>query len=379
MTSRKNSSLKATRISTGWSGIWSRWKRTPTPRKPWAASFAPSTPLKAAAASSPLPKWRPSPTWAKTSSASCATRSSPSTPRSPAPCWPLWTPSASCSARSRKPASPAKRTSPTWSNLLARLSDGTNSTPEAPPVTAAAPAPAPVQRPAPRPSEAPGSPAPAAGAGPRAAPAAEPSEAHNSAVSDSTIRVDVGLLDKLMNLVGELVLARNQILQFTTQSADADLPRRPSQRLNLITTELQESVMKTRMQPIGNVWSKFPRVVRDLARDLRQAGAARDGRQGDRARQDHHRGDQGPADPHRPQLGRPRHRDGPRRARQRGKPDGRLPALRAFHEGGQVNIEITDDGGGIDLRAGQSRRPCSAALITAGPGRPHERPRGRST
>ena len=83
-------------------------------------------------------------------------------------------------------------------------------------------------------------------------------------LADSTIRVDVSLLDKLMNLVGELVLARNQILQFT---AGRDNPAfvATSQRLNLITTELQEGVMKTRMQPIGNVWSKFPRIVRDLA------------------------------------------------------------------------------------------------------------------
>ena len=89
-------------------------------------------------------------------------------------------------------------------------------------------------------------------------------EARASALSDSNIRVDVGLLDKLMNLVGELVLARNQILQFSSTQQDTSFLN-TSQRLNLITTELQEGVMKTRMQPIGNIWSKFPRVVRDLA------------------------------------------------------------------------------------------------------------------
>ena len=83
-------------------------------------------------------------------------------------------------------------------------------------------------------------------------------------ISASNIRVDVSLLDKMMNLVGELVLARNQILQFTAAQTDATLLS-AAQRLNLITTELQEGVMKTRMQPIGNVWNKFPRVVRDLA------------------------------------------------------------------------------------------------------------------
>jgi two-component system, chemotaxis family, sensor kinase CheA len=85
-----------------------------------------------------------------------------------------------------------------------------------------------------------------------------------SSVADSTIRVDVGLLDKLMNLVGELVLTRNQILQFNAQQEDTTL-NVTSQRLNLITSELQEGVMKTRMQPIGVVWNKLPRLVRDLA------------------------------------------------------------------------------------------------------------------
>ena len=84
------------------------------------------------------------------------------------------------------------------------------------------------------------------------------------AVVESNIRVDVRLLDNLMNLVGELVLARNQVLQYSVTQQDSALAA-TSQRLNLITTELQEGMMKTRMQPIDNVWSKFPRVVRDLA------------------------------------------------------------------------------------------------------------------
>ena len=93
---------------------------------------------------------------------------------------------------------------------------------------------------------------------------AEKSGAKPSAVADANIRVGVGLLDKLMDLVGELVLTRNQILQFNTEREDAAL-NATSQRLNLITTELQEGVMKTRMQPIGMVWNKLPRVVRDMA------------------------------------------------------------------------------------------------------------------
>ena len=70
-----------------------------------------------------------------------------------------------------------------------------------------------------------------------------------------------------MNLVGELVLARNQIVQFTAESQEPTLLN-AAQRINTITTELQESVMKTRMQPIGNVWAKFPRIVHDMAQDL---------------------------------------------------------------------------------------------------------------
>lgn len=89
-------------------------------------------------------------------------------------------------------------------------------------------------------------------------------QARGQAASDSTIRVDVSLLDQLMNLVGELVLARNQILRAANSREETCLLA-TSQRLNLITTELQEGVMKTRMQPIGNIWGKFPRTVRDVA------------------------------------------------------------------------------------------------------------------
>jgi flagellar basal body P-ring protein FlgI/HPt (histidine-containing phosphotransfer) domain-containing protein len=94
--------------------------------------------------------------------------------------------------------------------------------------------------------------------------AVQAQQAAKSVVSESSIRVDVGLLDKLMNLVGELVLARNQILQYTQGVEESGLTA-SAQRLNLITSELQEGVMKTRMQPIGNIWSKFPRTVRDVA------------------------------------------------------------------------------------------------------------------
>ena len=177
-----------------------------------------------------------------------------------------------------------------------------------------------------------------------------------ASVSDSTIRVDVALLDKLMNLVGELVLARNQILQFTNATEDAGIVA-PSQRLNLITTELQEGVMKTRMQPIGNIWSKFPRTVRDLAVACGKEVAHRDGRPGDRTRQDHHRGHQGSADAPGAQLRRPRHRDA-RGAPAAGKNRRRPPALARLSRGrpGQHRDLRRRRGPGLRQAAPKSRR-----------------------
>jgi len=171
-------------------------------------------------------------------------------------------------------------------------------------------------------------------------------QARGQSATDSTIRVDVSLLDQLMNLVGELVLARNQILQASASSEENGMLA-TSQRLNLITTELQEGVMKTRMQPIGNVWSKFPRTVRDVALGCgKQVQIEMEGKETEldktiieaikdplthlvRNAVDH--GIESPAQ--RQAVGK--------------DPVGRL-LLRAFHEGGQVNIEITDDGSGLN-------------------------------
>ena len=172
------------------------------------------------------------------------------------------------------------------------------------------------------------------------------SQGEGRAASDSNIRVDVGLLDKLMNLVGELVLARNQILQFAGQSKDSSFLG-TSQRLNLITTELQEGVMKTRMQPIGNVWSKFPRIVRDLAIACsKQVKLEMIGEETDLDRTII----EAIKDPltHIVRNSVDHGIETPEKRAARGKPPtGRL-VLRAFHEGGKVNIEISDDGAGID-------------------------------
>jgi two-component system chemotaxis sensor kinase CheA len=185
---------------------------------------------------------------------------------------------------------------------------------------------------------------------------------------DSTIRVDVGLLNSLMNLVGELVLARNQLLQ-EAPSQSSSL-QQTSQRLNLITSELQEGVMKTRMQPIGMVWSKLPRVVRDLAAhcgkkvrlEMEGTGTELDKTIIEAIKDplthivrnccDH--GIEAPSI----------------RVANNKKAEG-LILLRAFHEGGVVNIEISDDGAGIDPERVKAKavergllRPEHAALMS---------------
>jgi two-component system chemotaxis sensor kinase CheA len=174
----------------------------------------------------------------------------------------------------------------------------------------------------------------------------EDAERHSAAV-DANIRVGVGLLDKLMDLVGELVLTRNQILQFNTQREDAAL-NATSQRLNLITTELQEGVMKTRMQPIGVVWNKFPRVVRDMSVALgKQIQLKMDGAETELDRTII----EAIKDPlmHIVRNSCDHGIEMPDVRVNAGKPAQGTLTLRAFHEGGQVNIEIGDDGGGIDV------------------------------
>lgn len=161
------------------------------------------------------------------------------------------------------------------------------------------------------------------------------------------MRIDVELLDHLMNLVGELVLARNQIQQFSCATEDATI-HSASQRLNLITTELQESVMKTRMQPISNAWSKLPRVVRDLSSscgkkvDVKMEGADTEL---DKTILEAIK------DPltHIVRNSVDHGIKTPDVRTANGKPAEGTLCLRAFHDGGQVNIEIIDDGGGINV------------------------------
>ncbi len=172
-------------------------------------------------------------------------------------------------------------------------------------------------------------------------------ETRAPSVADTNIRVDVGLLDKLMTLVGELVLARNQILRYSDSHEESSYLG-AVQRLNLLTTELQVSVMKTRMQPIGNVLSKFPRVVRDLA--LACGKQVRFEMEGQETELDKSL-IEAIRDPltHMVRNAIDHGIETAAVRKSHGKSEeGRLRML-AYHEGGKVIIEITDDGGGIDV------------------------------
>ncbi|MCR1786391.1 chemotaxis protein CheA [Nocardioides carbamazepini] len=191
---------------------------------------------------------------------------------------------------------------------------------------ASEPAPEPVPEPAPEPAP------------------EEPGERRT--VVESSVRVDVDLLDDLVDLVGELVLTRNQLLQRSLGSADAELVR-ASQRLDLVASELQESIMKTRMQPIGQVWSKLPRVVRDLSHQLgREVELVMEGHETELDRSLL----EAVKDPltHLVRNSLDHGIEPPDVRRAAGKAAKGTLTLRAYHESGQVVVEIADDGKGID-------------------------------
>jgi two-component system chemotaxis sensor kinase CheA len=193
------------------------------------------------------------------------------------------------------------------------------------------------------------------------APAATPVSRPAPSVSDTAIRVEVGQLDKLMNLVGELVLARNQILQFTSEFTEPTLLN-AAQRLNIITTELQENVMKTRMQPIENIWAKFPRIVRDVACELgKKVRLVMEGNETELDRTII----EAIKDPlmHIIRNSMDHGFEKPEVRVAAGKPAEGVLLLRAFHEGGQVNIEIMDDGDGINV-ARVRQKAVEKGLVT---------------
>jgi two-component system chemotaxis sensor kinase CheA len=167
--------------------------------------------------------------------------------------------------------------------------------------------------------------------------------------ANSTIRVPVALLDNLMTLMGEMVLVRNQVLQFSSKSEDLEF-NNLSKRLNVVTSEIQEEMMKTRMQPIGNVVSKFSRIVRDLSNDLKksiQLQLSGTETELDKSLLEAIK------DPltHIVRNSCDHGIETPEKRRASKKPEMGTIQIRAYHEGGQVVIEVTDDGKGLSRQA----------------------------
>jgi two-component system, chemotaxis family, sensor kinase CheA len=214
----------------------------------------------------------------------------------------------------------------------------------------AAPEPEPEPEPeveAPPPAPAAKMPVPVAAAANTGGAANEEGPAKESAVAAQTIRVNVDLLENLMTMVSELVLTRNQLLQILRSQKESEFAA-PLQRLNHVTSELQEGVMKTRMQPIGNAWAKLPRLVRDLAHelgkkiDLQMLGADTElDRQVLELIKD-------PLT----HMVRNSADHGLETTSERvkaGKPETGRVTLNAYHEGGHIIIEIQDDGKGLAI------------------------------
>ena len=184
-------------------------------------------------------------------------------------------------------------------------------------------------------------------AGPASDPASEASPASEPNMGTQTIRVNVDVLEELMTLVGELVLTRNQLLQLSRVGA-SNAYSVPLQRLSHITTDLQEGVMKTRMQPIGSAWNKLPRLVRDLSLET-----------GKKIALDMHGQDteldrqvlELMRDPltHMVRNSADHGLEPTELRRAAGKPETGRIKLNAYHEGGYIIIEVEDDGYGLNV------------------------------
>ena len=226
---------------------------------------------------------------------------------------------------------------PVAAELMAEYEQATAPAVEAAPVAEAAPAAA-----APAPS------VPAITAKKEAAPAAEPAKSGGGGGgATASIRVNVEVLEDLMTMVSEMVLTRNQLLQMIRGQEDSEFTV-PIQRLSHITTDLQEGVMKTRMQPIGNAWAKLPRIVRDLSVetgkkiDLQMLGAETEL---DRQVLDLIK------DPltHMVRNSADHGLEVPDDRLMVGKPELGTITLKAYHEGGHIIIQILDDGRGLNM------------------------------
>ena len=169
-----------------------------------------------------------------------------------------------------------------------------------------------------------------------------------SSVANQTIRVGVDVLENLMTMVSELVLTRNQLLQLQRGREDTEVFTSPLQRLNQITSELQEGVMKTRMQPIGNAWAKLPRIIRDISTDLgKRIDLQMHGAETELDRQVLEL----IRDPltHMVRNSCDHGLETPVERQRTGKPPVGVIRLNAYHEGGHIIIQIKDDGRGLPL------------------------------
>lgn len=203
------------------------------------------------------------------------------------------------------------------------------------------------------------------------APAELGTEAAGGVVAPQTIRVSVDVLEDLMMLASELVLTRNQLLQLA-RAHQSDAFTVPLQRLSHITSDLQEGVMKTRMQPIGNAWAKLPRLVRDLAHelgkkielDMRGAQTELDRQVLELIR-----------DPltHMVRNSADHGLETPEQRRAAGKPEAGRITLNAYHEGGHIIIEIGDDGRGLPVGKIRAKALANGLASEADIAQMHER------
>ncbi|MEO0393856.1 MAG: chemotaxis protein CheW, partial [Pseudomonadota bacterium] len=168
-----------------------------------------------------------------------------------------------------------------------------------------------------------------------------------SSIANQSIRVNVEVLETLMTMVSELVLTRNQLLQILRQQKDSEF-NTPLQRLNQVVSELQDGVMKTRMQPIGTAWAKLPRIVRDLSHELnKKIELVMNGQETELDRQVIEL----IRDPltHMIRNSADHGIESLEERRRAGKSDTGRINLNAYHEGGHIIIEISDDGKGLPL------------------------------
>ncbi len=166
-----------------------------------------------------------------------------------------------------------------------------------------------------------------------------------SANNDKTLRIDVDVLNRMMNLVGELVLTRNQMLQSGVEATNfPELAR----RLDSVTADLRETVMQARMQPVGNLFNKFPRMVRDLARTCRREVRIEFFGQETGLDKSLLEAIKDPLT-HAVRNAVDHGIEAPAERVKAGKPAEGCVRLKAFHQSGSVVIEVSDDGGGIAM------------------------------